>query len=726
MREVPGGPILSARRAAELSHFDRAVRCSQEPREVLQLAADAIVSLELFQRVVISLHDAQGNLGSIGFSGIPRELIEAAKRAPRVAREVREAILQSRFLIGESYFIPTEAGIALEGEARHIPSHEDDFQAEGWRAGDELFTPLRRSDNSVMGFCSVDEPFNGDRPTAKSLLLLESIIARVSAKVEFLEVRTLRDALQQRWQRRLEETDRLIYEFDTTTNRFISANPAVTALAGVHCSEIAGLSLDEWVRRFVHPEDRERVRSIRLSLSIDPDRGRQQTIRNEYRILHRDGSERWVADLATPVVDADGQLILIDGVIEDITALRKLEAERDDAQRRYSLVAENARDVIYAHDKTGHMFFVSPSLERYLGVTPEEFLGSHFSDWLTDDPINQAAFEAFDAEINSARTVAPFVLELRSKDGRTFLMEVNESLIRDKNGEVVGVQGVGRDITDREKLLGSLKDHQARLDSANHALQAMVAQARRRQQDAVDLSRRLQEKNAELESFVHTVSHDLRSPLVTVRGLLGQLRRHYARRLDERGQDITRRLDAEAARLLRLVGDLVVYVKSGADPGARRAVDAGLLVESVWTRLVESGIAAQAELIRPSDTMLFWADPVALERVFENLLMNAVTHRSADRPPKVEVAWQPEPDSVRLEFRDTGIGIEPEDRSHIYELFYRGRNVTAVGSGIGLAIVKRIVDSSGANIEFSCNPGGGSVFTLNWPKEPRQSDNPMA
>jgi len=179
-----------------------------------------------------------------------------------------------------------------------------------------------------------------------------------------------------------------------------------------------------------------------------------------------------------------------------------------------------------------------------------------------------------------------------------------------------------------------------------------------------------------------------------------------------------RTFSEDEARLLRLVGDLVVYVRSGADSAARRAVDAGLLIDSVWTRLVESGIASQVQLIRPADQVLLWADPVALERVFENLLGNAVIHSSTEKLPKVEITWQRQPGSVQIEVRDTGIGIEPEDRPHICELFFRGRNVTAAGSGIGLAIVKRIVDTSGARIADGPNPGGGSVFTLTWPTSP--------
>lgn len=709
---------------SRLRDYDREVRTLTDTREVLQLAAETIVAMRLFRRVVISTHDDDGNLGPIGHCGVPRELIEQARRAPRVRREVREAILDPRFMMSESYFVPAESGILLDGEARHIPANGDPYTDAGWKAGDELFTPLRRGDSSVAGFCSVDDPFNGSRPTETALAPLESVVARAAAQIELIELRALLGTTLGRWQRQFSQSGDFHFEFDIATNRYVAASPAGMVFTGLPCSEMTSLSFDEWVRRFVHPEDRERVRSIHLSLVSPSNIHGPVAPENEYRIVHRDGSVRWVADRSIAVVDADGQPIAIEGMIRDVSAVRKLVEERDQAMRRYRLVAENARDIIYAHDKTGHMFYVSPSLERYLGVKTEEFLGSHFSDWLTEDPINQAAFEAFDAEINDGVMVAPFVLELRAKDGRTFLMEFNESVIRDDSGEIVGVQGVGRDITDRERLLHTLKDHQKRLDSANRALRAIVTQARRRQEEGIELNRRLQEKNKELESFVHIVSHDLRAPLITLRGLISQMRRLYAKRIDERGRDLARRLDSEAARLLRLVGDLVEFVRSGADPAARRAVDAGLLIESVWTRLVESGLAENAQLATPPDRVLLWADPVALERVIENLLANAVTHRSPNRPPRVEVAWQRPPGFVELEIHDNGIGIEPEDRPHICELFFRGRNATAEGSGVGLAIVKRIVESSGARITCRPNPDGGSVFVLNWPSKPAGVANP--
>jgi PAS domain S-box-containing protein len=448
----------------------------------------------------------------------------------------------------------------------------------------------------------------------------------------------------------------------------------------------------------------------------------RRTLEREYRILHADGSIRWVRDRAVPVEDEDGQVIAVQGFMRDITAVRSLSGQLVKTEKRYRLMADNASDLIYAHDTTGHIYYVSPSVERYLQATPEEFIGTHFSQWLSDNPINSAAFEAFDAEINAAQTVTPFMLELKAIDGRTVLMEFNESLIHDGEGRVVGVQGVGRDVTEREETLRSLREHRKRLDAANTALKALVNQSRRRQERAVELTRQLQEKNAELESFVHIVSHDLRSPLITLRGLASQLRRRFSGRLDEHGKGVVQQIGEEATRLSHLIGDLLVYARASANPGARRAVDAGLMMDTVWTRLTESGHAEDAAFTRPQESRIVWADPVALERVFENLMSNAVMHRHPDRPPRIEANWTDHPDRVEFRISDNGIGIEPEDRPHIFELFYRGRNAQTIGSGLGLAIVKRIVDTSGAKIRSSPNADGGSVFALEWQSQPPAAD----
>ena len=153
------------------------------------------------------------------------------------------------------------------------------------------------------------------------------------------------------------------------------------------------------------------------------------------------------------------------------------------------------------------------------------------------------------------------------------------------------------------------------------------------------------------------------------------------------------------------------------------------MLEVVWTRLEDMGLAANASLTRAQEPCLVWADPTALERVLENLLVNALTHCPAERSPEVHVGWEISPDTVMIHVSDNGLGITPEDLPHVFELFYRGRNVNADGSGLGLAIVKRIVEASQGEIMCTPSRRHGTTFSITWPRldahtRPDHADSP--
>ncbi|GAB4315563.1 MAG: hypothetical protein Kow0074_03210 [Candidatus Zixiibacteriota bacterium] len=686
--------------------------------DALQLAAEAIAACGLFRCAVISLHDADGNLGAIGYTGVPKELIDSARRAARVSKQVRESILKDEFRISQSYFVPVEAGIDYSREARYVPPQSRSGDGHTWQPGDELFTPLRRLDGDVIGFCSVDDPCNGQRPDAATLQMLEMIVTAVSDHVQILQLRDTQIREQRRFERLLKLTTDVHYRINLETRCFTSISERIAELTGAPHTEFPGLSFADWLRKFVHPDDRERV-------GMGPDDADRVygddadwSVVSEYRLVHRDGTVRWVRDSALAVLDDDGQLIGFEGLLRDVTRSRQLSQALADVQRNHRLMVDNARDLVYAHDESGRIIYVSPSVEHHLGVTPAEVLGTYFSDWLSDSPMNELVGDLFDARIHGAQVTEPHMLELRGRDGRTLIMEFNDSLIHDEYGRVVGVQGVGRDVTERERVMAELRESRKRLDSANTALKSLVAQSRLRQERAIDLNRRLEEKNAELESFLHIIAHDLRSPLISIRGLAGILRRRYASQLDDRGHQITRQLGLEASRLADLVNDVLIYAMAGTELSTGHDIDVSVLFQTVWSRLESMGLTRNAILTTPSTSITVWGDPTALERVIENLLANAVAHRSPDREPQISVTWTRDSNGATILFHDNGIGIPPEDRPHVFELFYRGRNADSDGSGLGLAIVKRIVDAHHGSVSCAPNHPFGTVFTLHLPNRP--------
>ncbi|MBD3299012.1 MAG: PAS domain S-box protein [candidate division Zixibacteria bacterium] len=690
--------------------------------DALQLATEAIAACGLFHCAVISLHDGQGNLGPIGYHGVPKELIDGARRAPRVSKDVRESILREEFRRGQSYYVPVESGLDLNDIARRIPPQVPLDSTGSWQPGDELFTPLRRPDGDVFGFCSVDNPCDGQRPDQATLDVLEMLVAATSEHIQIIQLQDSLAHEQARFDRLLTLTGDVHYRIDLERRCFTSVSEAIAQMTGADPTEFVDLPFADWLRKFVHPDDRERV-------CLGPDDAERVhgddvdwSVTSEYRIVHRDGTIRWVRDSSLAQLDDDGLLIGFDGLLRDITRSHRLTQALADVQRDYHLMVDKTRDLVYMHDDNGRIVYVSPSVEQYLGVTPEDIVGSHFSEWLSDSPMNQIAFDLVETQIHGQQQGEPHILELRARNGRLLTMEFNEALVFDDNGQVVGVQGVGRDVTERERTMAELRDSRKRLDAANTALKSLVAQSRARQERTVDLNRRLEEKNAELESFLHIVAHDLRSPLVSIRGLAGLLRRRYANQLDERGHQITRQLGEEASRLAQLVGDVLTYAVAGAEVAAPHEVDLHVLLQTVWSRLETQGLAHNATLATPSDSIAVRGDPTALERVIENLFVNAITHHSPERESQISVEWNRDDTGVTLQISDNGVGIPPEDRPHVFELFYRGRNADNCGSGLGLAIVKRIIDAHHGTISCSPNHPKGTTFTLRLPhNSPTQS-----
>ncbi|GAG07364.1 unnamed protein product, partial [marine sediment metagenome] len=123
-------------------------------------------------------------------------------------------------------------------------------------------------------------------------------------------------------------------------------------------------------------------------------------------------------------------------------------------------------------------------------------------------------------------------------------------------------------------------------------------------------------------------------------------------------------------------------------------------------------------LRRPTQPETLRYSRMALERILANLLRNAVAYVPDDRRPKIEVEWQRSTDQITITVADNGIGIPADEQEKIFELFYRAQPAVSQGSGVGLAIVKKIIDAAHGTISVASRPGAGTVFTVNLPLKP--------
>ncbi len=259
--------------------------------------------------------------------------------------------------------------------------------------------------------------------------------------------------------------------------------------------------------------------------------------------------------------------------------------------------------------------------------------------------------------------------------------------------------------------------------SALKEREAELSEARRRAEEAADLlaqqSAELERSNRDLEEFAHVASHDLKEPLRKIVAFGERLETRYADALDEDGQYYVTRMAAAATRMQDLITGLLNYARIGKGDTAFRPVDLGESVNRVAAdleyRLQESGGEITVDGCGTVD-----AEPGLIHRLFLNLIGNALKFRRPDTPPRITISLAPVTRDgeayCRVTVADNGIGFEPAMAERVFRPFQRlhGREEYE-GTGIGLAIVQRVVEHHGGTISVESEPGVGTVFAFELP-----------
>jgi signal transduction histidine kinase len=251
--------------------------------------------------------------------------------------------------------------------------------------------------------------------------------------------------------------------------------------------------------------------------------------------------------------------------------------------------------------------------------------------------------------------------------------------------------------------------------SGGRAMQVLFQDITRRKQTEVEreaLITDLEAKNAELERFAYTVSHDLKSPLVTIKGFLGYIERDAATGNAERLKGDIQRISDAVETMRLLLNDLLEFSRIGRVTNPSEVVSFGELaneaVALVQGRLMERNIEVHVAAGMPA----VFGDKKRLLEVLQNLVDNAAKFMGDERKPKIEIGWRDEQDGKHVFFvRDNGIGIAPEYHEKIFHLFDK-LDPKMEGTGVGLALVKRIVEFHGGRVWIESSPGNGATFSF--------------
>ena len=226
----------------------------------------------------------------------------------------------------------------------------------------------------------------------------------------------------------------------------------------------------------------------------------------------------------------------------------------------------------------------------------------------------------------------------------------------------------------------------------------------------------LERSNADLEAFAYVASHDLAEPLRSVAGFVALLERQYGDRLDDRAREFIAYAVDGVERMQRMIDDLLLYARAGTTDLRMQRVAAGDVVAAAL-RDLETAVTEHGAVVEVGPLPTLRGDPGQLQRVFQNLLGNAIKYTEPGVAPRVVHSGAIADAGAEIAVADNGIGIDPGEVERAFEMFARlpGRAASYQGTGLGLAISRRIVERHGGRLWTDPNPGGGSVFRLTLP-----------
>ncbi len=251
---------------------------------------------------------------------------------------------------------------------------------------------------------------------------------------------------------------------------------------------------------------------------------------------------------------------------------------------------------------------------------------------------------------------------------------------------------------------------------AGHRIEQLGRTIEKERSELASLARELQRSNQELEVFARVASHDLQEPLRKIAAFAGRLEGLYAHTLDERGLDYLTRMTGAAERMQQLIDDLLNMSRVNTHGMAMRSVDLGEIVSQVLVDL-EERLSETGGTVTVAELPEIEADPTQMRQLLQNLIANALKYVAPGQRPEVEViADEAGQGWVRLSVLDRGIGLPGDALERIFSPFVRlhGRTKYA-GTGLGLAVVKRIVDRHGGRVSASLRDGGGACFCVELP-----------
>jgi len=456
--------------------------------------------------------------------------------------------------------------------------------------------------------------------------------------------------------------------------KIVYASPPAEQMLGYRLGEMVGHSALD----LVHPDEQERYQAVRQT----PLKGSRPAA-PRFRMRHKNGAWRIVESIrSNQLDDPDVRGVVLNS--RDVTEL----AQAEDTLRRQAALFDQTYDAVLVWEWNGPITFWNRAAERLYGYSRAQAVGRIAHELLHTITLGSAAPFLSSLEHNGNWEGE---LEHTTREGVRMTVDSRMALVRD--GEHAYVLEITRDVTQRKRA-------EEEIQLLNEDLERRVTQRTAELEAAVK----------ELESFSYSVAHDLRAPLRTLDGFSGAVLEDYGPQLPEQGREYLQTIRRGAQRMGALIDDLLGFSRLSRQSLTKQSVNMEALVRAALEELGPESNGKRIQFVN-GDLPPAQGDPSLLKQVWMNLLSNAIKYSRHAEQARIEIGSLAEPGAKVYFVRDNGAGFDMKYAGKLFGVFQRLHRADEFeGTGIGLAIVQRVVHRHGGRVWAEAQPDEGATF----------------
>lgn len=565
--------------------------------------------------------------------------------------------------------IGKDAGILNSGY------HSNEFMRDLWttiKGGHAWQGEIRNraKDGSFYWVTTTIVPFSHDQGEPTQFMVISADIAETKrAEEAFRESEEL-------FERAFQLSPDAIWIARQSDHKIIRANAAACALLSTTEDQVIGRMATAFIA-WVDPRQRETFQYV-LDQNGECLNFEAQIRRYDQVLIDCNVSSRSITFQEDPCVL---------NVLRDVTERKKIEV----AAARLAAIVTFSGDAIIGKDLNGIITSWNAGAENIFGYSADEIVGQPLLRLIPDDLLEEA--DSILTRIRGGQAIPTFDTVRVRKDGSRIDVAVTTSPIRDVTGRVIGSSKVARDITERKMV-------EAQIQQLNEDLELRVAER----------TAQLKSANEELEAFSYSVSHDLRSPLRSMDGYSHMLLEDYGAYLPEDGKRALLRIRSGSRKLGLLIDDLLSFARLGRATLMQDVVDMNELVADTLLVLQEAQRGRSIDL-QIGDLPAGAGDATMLAQVWENLISNALKYTGKRETALIEIGSKQEGEETVYFVRDNGTGFDMLYVGQLFHVFQRLHcSEEFEGTGVGLAIVHRIIERHGGRTWAEAAEGVGATF----------------